>query len=260
MKTKTENSKVNQSKNPNVQGFIRGINLLMGLECNLNIYYGSYVEQNTFADESELISTIKELYELARGCDFPELICHDLKKPFKDPNIENLQGFKKFLYETIRLIRKKTNSDEALCFENLIEDLLLTEIVSASNKTVFAKGKGRRSELALKIIDLYRLREKIAIDLNDRSLARSRELEKHVDEKRKKVLPGLSKKIKALALLIDHPDWTDKKIADEAGLYRTSLYRYSMFKSLRKLIKDIGKNGLPRGYKMTSGIIEAYSS
>lgn len=42
----------------------------------------------------------------------------------------------------------------------------------------------------------------------------------------------------AMACLTKHPEWTDARIADEIGVYRTSIYRWQMFKDLRKSLKD----------------------
>lgn len=75
---------------------------------------------------------------------------------------------------------------------------------------------------------------------------------------RAKQLPGrLSGEAKALAVLAEHPDWTDKRIAEEAGVSRTTLYRYPKFREARKLIQEQGKAALPKGYQKRDGDIEA---
>lgn len=57
---------------------------------------------------------------------------------------------------------------------------------------------------------------------------------------------------KALALLVQHPDWTNKKIAEEVGCSRTTVYKWKNFMSARKAIAG----SIPRGSKngKTGGI------
>jgi len=69
---------------------------------------------------------------------------------------------------------------------------------------------------------------------------------------------GLGGEAAALACLIDHPEWSDKRIAKAIGLSRTSLYRYEHYKAAREMLKDSGKGALPEGYKTQDGRIEAY--
>jgi len=60
----------------------------------------------------------------------------------------------------------------------------------------------------------------------------------------------------SLILLKEHPDWTDTKIAKEAGVCRQSLYRWTEYKQLRRMLCD--KWNLPRGSKdKDTGKIEA---
>ena len=39
---------------------------------------------------------------------------------------------------------------------------------------------------------------------------------------------------KALAVLVSHPEWTDKKIAEHVGCHRTSLYRWGRYTAARE--------------------------
>lgn len=50
-------------------------------------------------------------------------------------------------------------------------------------------------------------------------------------------LQELSGVARSLAFLTDHPDWTDEQIAEAAGLSRTTLYDYDLFKKARALLK-----------------------
>ena len=68
----------------------------------------------------------------------------------------------------------------------------------------------------------------------------------------------MSGEARALAVLTDHPDWTDKRIAEEAGVHPKTLYRYERYKTARQMLKDSGRAGLPRGFKTGDGDIEAY--
>jgi len=63
---------------------------------------------------------------------------------------------------------------------------------------------------------------------------------------------------RALCVLFNHPNWTDKEIAKEVGVNRTSLYRWQIYKDARTKIKEEGKKGLQKGYKTQDGDIEAY--
>jgi hypothetical protein len=67
----------------------------------------------------------------------------------------------------------------------------------------------------------------------------------------------LSKQGQALALLADHPDWTDEKIAEAVGLNRTSLYRMKKFTAARQVLRR-GKLERPRGRKDRDGKLEAW--
>lgn len=60
---------------------------------------------------------------------------------------------------------------------------------------------------------------------------------------------NVSAEAKAMAILIDHPDWSDTRIAKEAGIYRTTLYGLPKFVKARRLLKEQGKKFLPRGNK-----------
>jgi len=68
----------------------------------------------------------------------------------------------------------------------------------------------------------------------------------------------MSGEARAVAVLADHPDWTDAQIAREAGLHVKSLYRFQRFKIARGALKDSGRAVLPRGFKTDDGEIEAY--
>lgn len=61
---------------------------------------------------------------------------------------------------------------------------------------------------------------------------------------------------RALALAIEHPDWTDAKIAMEAGVSRTTVYRWKRFKALRNAHRQKQAPRIRRGSKH-DGQIEA---
>jgi hypothetical protein len=52
----------------------------------------------------------------------------------------------------------------------------------------------------------------------------------------------------ALAMLVDHPDWSDTKIAKAIGVNRTTLYDWQNFKKAKEALKQ-GKNEFPKGSK-----------
>jgi hypothetical protein len=98
-----------------------------------------------------------------------------------------------------------------------------------------------------------------------KSIAWIREILKHSPHKLKdnksKILKDdkfITGEQRALCLLLNHPNWTDKKIAKEVGVNRTSLYRWGSYKNARMRIKEEGKKGLLKGYKTQDGDIEAY--
>lgn len=68
----------------------------------------------------------------------------------------------------------------------------------------------------------------------------------------------MSGEARALAILTDHPDWTDKRIAEEAGVHVKTLHRYARFRTARRMVRDSGRADLPRGFKTEDGDIEAY--
>ena len=68
----------------------------------------------------------------------------------------------------------------------------------------------------------------------------------------------MSGEARAVGVLAQHPDWTDKQVARAAGVHPKSLYRYQRFKIARGALKDSGQSDLPRGFKTYDGDIEAY--
>jgi len=62
----------------------------------------------------------------------------------------------------------------------------------------------------------------------------------------------------ALAMLVKHPDWSDRKIAKAVSVNRTTLYDWPKFKKAKEALKQ-GKNNLPKGSKNSeTGDIEAW--
>ena len=68
-----------------------------------------------------------------------------------------------------------------------------------------------------------------------------------------------SKETLALAVLADHPDWSDTKIAKKAGCNRTTLYTFEKFMAAREILRE-GKNDLPRGSKFPDEDMEAWDN
>lgn len=64
----------------------------------------------------------------------------------------------------------------------------------------------------------------------------------------------------ALAMLVEHPEWTDKKIAEAVGVNRTTLYDWPNFKKAKEALKQ-GKKKFPRGSKNSkTGDMEAWQA
>ncbi len=75
------------------------------------------------------------------------------------------------------------------------------------------------------------------------------------DTKNKDVLTG---EAKALAMLVEHPDWPDTKIAKTIGVNRTTLYDWPKFKKAKEALKQ-GQKDLPKGSKSgETGNMEAW--
>lgn len=55
----------------------------------------------------------------------------------------------------------------------------------------------------------------------------------------------LSGEAKALATLVQHPEWSDKDIADHVGCSRASLYRWTKYRAAREALKA-GRQRLPK--------------
>lgn len=68
---------------------------------------------------------------------------------------------------------------------------------------------------------------------------------------------SLSKEARAIAALMDHPEWTDKRIAEAAGCSRQSLYEMPHFVMAKEILKK-GKKGVPKGTKDRHGNVEAW--
>jgi len=63
--------------------------------------------------------------------------------------------------------------------------------------------------------------------------------------------PKLSNEAHALAMLVQHPDWTDTQIADAVGVNRTTLYNWDSFKRARAELKR-GRTDRPSGHRNKS--------
>ena len=70
----------------------------------------------------------------------------------------------------------------------------------------------------------------------------------------------MSKSARALAVLQDHPDWTNEQIAVAAGVNPKSLPRMKTFCKAREILKA-NKSNIPNGSKdAKTGDIEAWEN
>lgn len=69
---------------------------------------------------------------------------------------------------------------------------------------------------------------------------------------------GLTKKAMALALLADHPDWTNERIAKAVGCHPKYLSQLPQFKAAKRAIRASGRGQMPHGSKTVEGDIEAW--
>ena len=51
-----------------------------------------------------------------------------------------------------------------------------------------------------------------------------------------------SKEAKALGVLTEHPEWTNKKIAETVGVARTTLYKWPKYVAARKVLTEAGRD------------------
>jgi hypothetical protein len=67
---------------------------------------------------------------------------------------------------------------------------------------------------------------------------------------------NLSKEAEAIAVLFDHPDWADQRIANELGVPRSTLAGWSSYKAARAAMR-LGCQEFPQGRK-SKGNLEAF--
>jgi len=67
----------------------------------------------------------------------------------------------------------------------------------------------------------------------------------------------LSAQAKALAILVEHPEWTDTRIAKAVPCSRTTLYRWPRFREARAAMK-VGRASMSRGSKYTGENVESW--
>ena len=85
---------------------------------------------------------------------------------------------------------------------------------------------------------------------NARSAAEKRETQTTV---------RISKEAQALAVLVDHRDWSNQQIADVVGCHVKTLNKWQKFTDARKAIKESGKAAMPTGNKNgDDGTVEAW--
>ena len=111
-------------------------------------------------------------------------------------------------------------------------------------------------ELKERVLLLANLLEDTADDLQETKQPPEASEQKK-GEKAKSAPEKLSAKARVLAILVEHQDWSDTKIAEAAGISRTTLYDYPEFKTARKVQKQ-NKGKIPRGRKDQEGNIEAF--
>jgi len=64
--------------------------------------------------------------------------------------------------------------------------------------------------------------------------------------------PTMTDEAKALALLIDHPEWSNKQIAKAVGCNVRTLYKWKKFQEAKDILKA-GRTERPRGRKDADG-------
>ncbi|MCI0629275.1 MAG: hypothetical protein L0Y44_01310 [Phycisphaerales bacterium] len=96
-----------------------------------------------------------------------------------------------------------------------------------------------------------------AIAWADREKMRAR-IGASVQKPSKRQASGLTGEAQAVALLVQHPEWTDSQIAEAVGCARTSLYRWPKFTISRAALEQ-GRGGIATGRKdAQTGDLEAW--
>jgi len=128
-------------------------------------------------------------------------------------------------------------------------------------RTTDERAAKRFAEIADFVVDRLRICAVVRADVEKLSLRMQRErilLDKWVRDERavepsdqakpSDEQPELALEGRALALLVDHPDWSTTRIAKRLGCSRSSLYRMRHFQFARAKLKE-SKADLPSGFK-----------
>lgn len=94
--------------------------------------------------------------------------------------------------------------------------------------------------------------DKLAAALDRLAIA----VERLADNRSPERAPKMPKVSVALAILTQHPEWSDQQIAKAAGCSRTTLYRSPQFRGARAALAS-GRTERARGTKY-NGQVEAY--
>lgn len=78
------------------------------------------------------------------------------------------------------------------------------------------------------------------------------------NETSKKKPVSASLESKAVAVLIEHPDWNNENIAESIGCHVKSLSRFIIFKGCRALLKNQGKASICKGFKDKKGNLDTW--
>jgi len=119
-------------------------------------------------------------------------------------------------------------------------------------KTIqFALKSPKAEDLKEVIHELNRVESKLKVGAKHKAAEPEQK-----DKPQKK--DGLTGEALALAMLVEHPDWPDKKIAEAVGVNRTTLYNWPNFKKAKEALKQ-GKKKFPKGSKNgETGDMEAW--
>ncbi|MGD0786128.1 MAG: hypothetical protein ABR969_09995 [Sedimentisphaerales bacterium] len=204
------------------------------------------VETQNKADNSAILSELKKrLNDLSKKTRAGKII----SKAIKRYNRKDLAGYKAFT---------ETKSAEEI--ENTCEK------VYDEAYSIFKEAADAGIELpSVPAVDGTFWGFKLLHNWCNESLRKISKPQKHISKPASDSKAGETKKRNnltgealALAMLVQHPDWSDTKIAKAVGVSRTTLYDWPKFKKAKEALKQ-GKNDIPRGSKNgETGDIEAW--
>jgi len=195
--------------------------------------------------EDDLLNLLRELAERLRGV--LRRWTDDIPPSFEADFLQETKGFRsEFVEPIINHLQARVDAASVQALQNRLNDLL--------DSVIQAEARQDKEQAYCELI------QKIEAAIGHLELVEQRVIDAIHENG---PLPGAlqapanmpSPRTRALALLLEHPDWTDAKIAAAAGVHPKSLYRWPDFVRARKELRR-SRADLPRGEKSSN--VEAW--